>query len=1381
MDFSEKEKITLPSKNLQQKKRLEFDDVLLSQGFLSGDFPLSFAQQRIWFLEQLNPGSPANHISDGLRIHGPLDVPSLEKSLNLVTQRHHILRTSFDEKSGVPAQTVLRNVGSSIRKVDLRHTDEGSKERKIEELSLQDRLERFDLASPPLMRLTLIQMESEEYLLLLTTHRIIADRTSLKLLFDELIEFYDIVSKGEEIQPPGPVQQFSSFAHTQQTSYKCGLFLKQTAYWIDRLHDAPFVLSLPTDRPRSALQTFNGAILIDNAEKELSQDLFGICIQERMTLSLILLTVFDVLLHRYTREEDILVGCPTPGRTFPDTKSLIGLFENIIVHRADLTGDPTFRELLLRVKTARLDSLANQDLPFEKLVEELQPERTLSHSPLVQVMFSVRPKRGFRELDELRFEYVRADTSTSKHDLALEIEEEDDGITLVWKYNTDLFENQTIERMSGHFLTLLNSILENPDQKISELNILTKQEKEQILQTWNQTESEFPENRRFEELFQEQVNAAPKSIAVICGKQELTYKELDTKSNQLAGYLNRNGIGRGKIVALFIDRSIEMCIAVLGIIKSGACYLPIDITYPPDRVEFMIQDSNASAVLTQNSLRSKLNQSVPVICVDSDWKSIGKEKKEPLPLQGNSRDLIYIIYTSGSTGTPKGVAVCHRNLVNQALGVKKVYSLQSDDRPLQFASISFDVAAEELYPTWLTGATLVLRHEHMLASFNTFLKEVEKYKITLLNLPTAYWHELVQEIQSSSLVIPSCVRAVIVGGEKVSYPAYKQWTQIAGDSVHFFNGYGPTETTITSTIFSDSQINRKTADSIQDVPIGRPIANTRIYVLDKNMQPVAVGVPGELWIGGEGVSCGYLNRPELTTSRFLTDPFVNDRESRIYKTGDLVRYLPDGNLQFYGRVDNQVKIRGFRIELGEIETALSQHASVREAAVTAPTIDGSARIVAYASLHDQATTSRELKEFLSSKLPDYMIPAIFIFLENLPFTATGKIDRKNLPLPENLDGESQKDYVPPGDELELKLTGIWQKLLNVTRVGITDNFFDLGGHSLLAVRLFSQIEKETGKNLPLATLFEAPTIEQLAAILKQDGWNAHWSSLVPIQPNGELPPFFCIHAIGGNVVGYQPLGEYMSPNQPIYGLQARGLDGKQTPHVILEEMAADYIREIKTLQPEGPYHLGGLSSGGTIAFEMARQLFEMGDQVGVVALFDTEAPTFLRIVSLDQEVVPSKWTAYQERIQYHFDMLFVKKQWKSHLKQKFRTVKRRVRTRLKLANYKFFRKLGKPLPKTLLRVHEANNQALLDYHPGYYPGDLILFLAMQKAVGQKIAPDVGWKPFARMITVCNIPGDHLSILKEPNVKELAEALQQCIDEFSTKNENRIEITNLQMA
>jgi aspartate racemase len=996
----------------------------------------------------------------------------------------------------------------------------------------------------------------------------------------------------------------------------------------------------------------------------------------------------------------------------------------------------------------------------------------MSHPPLVQIMFSLTPKTQPFEIAGLHVEKTWIDNLTAKYDLTLKIEEAPGEISLIWNYNTDLFEAQTIERMAGHFITLLKSAVKNPDQKISELNILTNQEKEHLLVKWNQTDTKFPQNYRLEEMFQKQVDASPRSIAVISGKSELTYKELDTKSNQLARYLMRNQIGPGTVVAIFMERSIELCIALFGIMKSGACYLPIDPTYPNDRIEFMLRDSNASTILTQKSLRSKLIIDIPAICLDSDWKTIENEKKERFNIERSSDDLIYIIYTSGSTGTPKGVMVSHRNVVNHATAIRNVYNLRPNDRSLQFNSISFDVAGEELYSAWLTGATVVLRIEQMLASFHAFLKEVEKYKITFLNLPTAYWHELVQEIQASAFEIPSCVRVMVVGGEKVSYSIYKQWLGIAGNSVEFFNGYGPTETTITSTVYKDSLINRTTADRVQDVPIGRPIANTRIYILDSHMNPVPVGIPGELWIGGAGVSKGYLNRPELTNTRFVRDPFVSDPEKVIYKTGDLARYLPDGNLQFFGRVDDQVKVRGFRVELGEIEAALLEHPAVRETAVTAPILAGTPQIVAYVVSQDKAIGSREFRDFLNSKLPDYMVPATFVFMENLPLTATGKIARKNLPLPANLDGELQKDYVPPRDELELKLAIIWQRMLNVSKVGMKDNFFDLGGHSLLAVRLFSQIEKETGKNVPLATLFEAPTIEQLAEILREEGWEPHWSSLVPIQPNGKRAPFFCIHAVGGNVIGYQPLAEYMSPDQPIYGLQARGLDGTQIPHMVLEEMAADYIREIKNVQPKGPYHLGGLSSGGVVAFEMARQLFEMGEKVGVVAMFDTEAPSYLQLVP-NKEVYKPRWASYAERFKYHFGMLFFNKDWKIHFKKKFKTVRRRIRTRLKLANYNFHIKTGKPLPKTLLRVQEASTQALRDYHPGYFPGDITLFLAIQRSVGEKVPPEIGWKSFARSVRVCSVPGDHLGILKDPNVKVLATQLQECIDEFSTKTDKRV--------
>ena len=1057
---------------------------------------LSFAQQRLWFLDQLELGKYAYNIPAALRLRGQLNLPALEQSLNKIVQRHEALRTTFTTVDGQPVQVINPTLTLALTLVDLRELPEVEQEVEVQRLATEDAQRPFNLERGPLLRVTLLRLGEAEQVMLFTMHHIIADGWSIGILIRELATLYTAFSSGKpyiasQLLRELPIQ-YADFALWQRQWLQGEVLESQLNYWKQQLAETP-ALYLPTDRPRPVVQTFRGAAISFSLSTDLTRALEALSQREGVTLFMTLLAAFKILLYRYTSQDKILVGSPIANRNRTETEGLIGFFVNTLVLHTYLGDNPSFRELLLRVREVALGAYAHQDLPFEYLVEELQPERDLSHNPLFQVMFVLQntPMEELK-LPGLTLSSLNLDNRTAKFDLTLSMSSTELELIGSLEYNTDLFDATTITRMLAHWRTLLEGIVADPEQCLSKLPLLTETEQHQLLVEWNQTQTNYPQNQCIHEWFEAQVERRPDAVAVVFEDKQLTYRELNQQANKIAHYLRKLGVRPEIQVGICMERSVEMVVGLLGILKAGGAYVPLDPSYPNERLSYMLADSGVEVLLTKRSLLKSLpqNQAI-VVCLDTDWGAIEQHTQENLDTGVCSDNLAYVIYTSGSTGKPKGVMITHQALRSFTQTALSQYEIIPSDRVLQFASINFDAAVEEIYPCLCTGATLVLRsnemrnemRNEMLADLRTFFQACKDLQLTVLDLPTAYWHQLVADLARADVVLPESLRLVIIGGERVLPESVRCWQQYVAksgksDRLQLINTYGPTETTVSATLY---RIRSSNSYAAGEVPIGRPLAHLQAYILDPNLQPVPIGVPGELYIGGDGLARGYLNRRELTQEKFIENPFSNSKSERLYKTGDLVRYLSDGNIEFIGRIDHQVKIRGFRIELGEIEAVLNTHPQIQQAVVIATQdIAANKRLVAYVVTSDQSLTTNQLREFLKEKLPEYMVPSIFVTLENLPLTPNGKVDRKALPAP---DGEisRQHEYVAPRTAIEQTLTNIWQELLLKQKVSIHDNFFEIGGDSILSIQVVSRAKNSAIQITP-KQIFLYQTIAELAKV-----------------------------------------------------------------------------------------------------------------------------------------------------------------------------------------------------------------------------------------------------------------------------------------------------------
>ncbi len=1063
--------------DLSREKRELLELLLSQQSDEFNSFPLSHAQQRLWFLDQLEPGSPAYNISAAVRLTGPLNIEVLERSLNEIVRRHESLRTTFKTIDGRPVQVIASSLTLPLPVTNLSAASDD-----VAQQLMSDEARRpFDLDHGPLLRFRALRRGENDHVILLTMHHIVSDGWSMSVFIREMAALYEAFSQHAPSPLPELLIQYADFVLWEQQHLQGELVEQQLAYWKRQLAGELPVLQLPSDRPRPAVQTNHGERLPVSFPLQLTESLKSLSQREGATLYMTLLAGFQALLSRYSNQEDIAVGSSIAGRNRPEIEDLIGFFLNTLVMRTDLSGNPTFIELLQRVREVALGAYGNQDVPVEMLLEALHPDRNTSHNALFQVLFILQntPAASFKVAD-ITLEPIELDTETAKFDLTLDLTETEKGIEGWLEYNTDLFERETVAAMMRHFETLLASVVADPNQRLESLALLTADERDRMVSQWSQTSAHEESGFCLHQLFEQQAARTPEAIAVSFERRRITYAALNARANQVAHFLRRQGVGPDVLVAIQMERSIEMIVGLLGIQKAGGAYLPLDPAYPQERVSLILEDSGAQIVLTQELL--------------NDARITWSNTDDPVSVV-SPENLAYVIYTSGSTGIPKGVQIPHSAVVNYTEAAIDAYQITADDRVLQFASISFDASAEEIYPCLSTGATLVLRTEEMIASQDCWAN-CREWQISVIDLPTAYWHELTKELVATNAVLPSSLRLVIIGGERALLQRVAEWQQAAPRNVRLVNSYGPTEATIVATMCS---VEAETLNG-REVSIGRPVRNAQAYVLDQQLNPVPIGVPGQLYIGGSGLARGYLNRPALTAERFIADPFSSKPGARLYATGDLVRYRVNGEIEFVGRVDNQVKIRGFRIELGEIEAALHAYAGISEAVVEArEDHPGVKQLVAYV-VPREALSSSELRNYLKQQLPDYMVPSIFVILDTLPMTTAGKVDRRALPAPSELRPELEESFVAPHTPTEELLATIWGAVLGLKQVGANDNFFDLGGHSLLATQVISRIRESFHIDLPLRSVFEFPRLGELSTQIDFAVRAAQSLELPPLKP-----------------------------------------------------------------------------------------------------------------------------------------------------------------------------------------------------------------------------------------------------------------------------------------
>lgn len=1067
--------MSIYTSSAQTTTAVDFDPFADGEVLLTA--PATAAQQEIWASVRL--GDDANcayNESQTLTLQGDLNVDALQAAIAALIERHEALRTTISPDGNTLC--IAATVSCSVPLIDLTDLDTTTQATKVADCKQQAVTQPFDLEHGPLFRAELLKLNAQKHLLVLTAHHVICDGWSWGVMIPDLGKLYAALCQKTtpDLEEPDRLSQYALQRDAEAGSPEA---IATEAYWLQQFAPPPAALDLPTDRPRPALRTFDA----DREDYDLSADLVASLKQlskaTGCSFMTTLLASFEVLLHRLTGQDDLVVGVPAAGQAATDTYNLVGHCVNLLPLRTQINGQQAFREYLQARRSTILDAYDHQQFTFGSLLTKLVLPRDPSRIPLVSVIFNL--DQGL-DSDRLPFDGLTVECFSNPRrfenfELYVNATEFSDKVTLEWQYNTNLFDATTIRRRIREFETLLQGIVANPDQIIDCLPLLPVEEQQQLA-AWNLVEVPYPDDRGIHQLVEAQVDQSPEAVAVVFEQQSLTYRELNQRSNQLAHYLRRLGVGPDVLVGLCVERSLDLMVGLLGILKAGGAYVPLDPTYPPERLAFMLEDSGSPVLLTQNHLLPSLPASqAQVVCLDTDWKTIAQESQENPVNQTTPAHLAYVIYTSGSTGKPKGVSLNHRPLVNLLAWQQTVSKLKPEARTLQFAPISFDVSFQETFSTWCAGGTLVLVSEETRKDAVELVRLLQQQAIARLFLPFVALQHLAEVAESRAETCPA-LQEVITAGEQLQITrSIANWfSQHPNCTLH--NHYGPSE----SHVVTAYTLTGAPHTWMALPPIGFPIQNSPVYLLNAQLQPVPIGVAGELCIQVDDPVRGYMNRPDLTAEKFVAHPFSPIPTARLYKTGDLARYLPDGAIEFLGRMDNQVKVRGFRIELGEVEAALSQCPAIREAVAMVRTdVPGDKRLVAYIVLNsDQELTTGELRRFLKQKLPEYMLPTIFMFLDQLPLTPSGKVDRRTLPVPDASRPDLQATYVPPSTATEQQVAAIWAEILQLERVGIHDNFFDLGGYSLLGTQVITRLRQLLSVELSLRVLFELPTVAELA-------------------------------------------------------------------------------------------------------------------------------------------------------------------------------------------------------------------------------------------------------------------------------------------------------------
>ena len=1342
--------------------------------------PLSYAQQRLWFLDQLEPGSVAYNMPFGLRINGELSLDGFRWSLNELVRRHEALRTNFVMQDENPAQIVAEELTLKVEEVDLRAKSEAERESELQRLAREEAAMPFNLGHGPLLRAKLLRMGEQEHGLLANMHHIVSDAWSVEIILREITQLYEAKVKGEELHLAELPVQYGDYAVWQRAWLQGEVLERQVAYWKQQLAGVP-VLELPTDCPnrnRGALENQAGELVSWVLSDELGNGLRAIGRREGATLFMTLLAAFQALLSRYTGQNDISVGTPIAGRTRPELEGMIGCFMNTLVLRTQLIGRPGFVEVLRRARETALGAYANQDVPFEKLVEEMQVERHLGITPLFQVMFMLQNvPRSESKLGGLTFSSLKISPEVERFEFTLTAMDEGGRICCELNYRRALFAEGTIRRLLRHWENLLTEIVRDPQIPVGELPILSKAERLQLLIEWNRTRAEYS-IKCVHELFEQQASRMPESVALVFDGQEMTYGELNRRAGRLAGYLKTLGAGPEVLVGICIERSLEMLVGLLGILKSGAAYLPLDPAYPVERLRYLAEDSRIRIAVTQQHLLDVIPEIIITrVCLDSPWEGEGQPLENGVNTSGGVDNLAYVIYTSGSTGRPKGVGVSHRNVANFFKGMDDAVHCCTEDILLAVTNITFDISIVELFWALTRGVKVALAPDplavHSRPRENSEAKEAtyggklpgelaDVYRPTIMQCTPSTMNSLLAGNEGFASF--SSLGTLMLGGERL--PA--SLARLIKESLpcKLLNMYGPTETTIWS---STSEVSE--AESV--ISIGKPIVNTEFYVLDDfHLQPVPIGITGELCIGGHGVARGYIDRADLTAEKFITDPFADRPGSRLYRTGDLARYLPDGKVELLGRKDNQVKIRGHRIELGEIEAVLGQCPGVQACVVTVHEDDSTEkRIVAYVVQNGFGVAqSGELKDYLREWLPGYMAPAAIVELEKLPLTQNGKVNLRALPKPQKTGMEID---LLPWNDVELQLAFVWEELLELSNIGRKQAFFDLGGHSLLAIRLVRRIKEKFGKDLPVSAIFEHPTIEELAKRLRQDYQPVRRRNLVAIYRGGSKPTLFFVHPAGGDAQCYRHLARALGDDQPFYAFQPLDEEEIKKDAVIsVEERAAQYVAELREFQRSGPYLIGGWSFGAYIAFEIAQQLWRQNQVVERLFLLDITTRPAPQIMQQQQ----------QQRFQDEADeLLYMAMVDVPQVASSFQSIEGQgPEERLSNVVHQLVKagivpaEIEMSQVRTWMEARKRRIQSLLSYNFLPYPGTVTLLRSTEGIVpleGTDIAPDDPTLGFAKVspeVQVHYVSGTtHNNMVRQPHEEKVAALMKKCLPDVKS--------------
>lgn len=1322
---------------------------LVAAGEEKLQFPCSPGQRRFWLLHQLDPRHPSLNIAVRWRLEGMVSNAELEKAFRSIMARHQVLSTFFAVVDGEPIQIIEPYVSFHIPIIDLTGLPEAEALIEAERTARLEACAPFELSAPPLMRVTHVRLGKNVSVLLVTLHHIVSDAWSIDILAREMSEICAASHAGRPpVLPDLPIGygDFSAWPAEQLTKP-----IQQTDadFWKRSLHGFKH-FEIQTDHPRPPMLTANGSILSVPLGRELTNELAYLGHHNGATLHMTVLAALLTLLHRYTGETDISIGSEFVGRDAVDHENLIGLFSNMLVVRNDLSGDPSFLALLARIRDKLTEILKHRHITPENLIEIVKPKPDLSRNPLFSVNFAFQ--RSFvKNNDSTSFRLIELPSFSAGAtcDLNFSMVERPEGWNLACEYNLDLFESRTIIRLLNHFQILLRAVTTDPARKISSLAILDDIERRELAVENNRTSVIYPRHLTLSQLFEAQAKRTPEAVAVVCGEHGMSYRELDIASNRLAHELRRRGVEPASRVAVFLDRSPELMVALLAILKSGSAYIPLDPAYPTERLQYVFENSRPAAIITQASLRERLvHEAMSVITVDSQFFLIVKQSAEPLAPAASPTDPAYVIYTSGSTGRPKGVAIHHRALVNLLCAMQRQPGLTHEDTVVSVTTISFDIAVLDLFLPLIVGAKLILAKEQEMSDGVALFSLLQRHNATFMQATPVTWQLLLEAGWHGHPPLK-----MLCGGEAMPRKLAERLLQCGGE---LWNMYGPTETTVWS-----SALQIESGDG--PVPIGPPIANTQFYILDSRQELVPHGVPGELFIGGDGVALGYFDLPEVTREKFVPDRFRKLPGAKLYRTGDMVRMKQRGRMEYLGRTDHQIKLRGFRIELGEIEAVLLRHSDIMEAvAVLGQDPSGEGAIWAYAVSQRAQPEPPEvligaLRASLARSLPGYMRPASIVVLAALPRTPNGKIDRRALPAPMPVACPS-KEPAQPLNEIERRLANIWSSVLGFETIDKTADFFESGGHSLLAARLLARIEAEFGQRLGLLTLFKAPSIgEQAKLLMQSDQREYDFRQVVRLQPNGSKPPLIAIHNTG---VYYYHLSKRLGPDQPLTALQLFDPSiARQSLPPTLEDIAAEYVRLIHKFQANGPYKLIGWCVGGVLAFEVARQLVAAGHEVSLLAMIDAWAPGHHRRLSRLRAILAD----------YSYRWQLISADWRKVMSRQQSLAAFLAQRALVKKMLRGFDRAPSDVPAwTAFETRELSaenydqwllgylEEAAQGYEPRLYPGKITLLCSTQEPRGLFLDPQMGWGAFASGgVDVAVIDGDHFTVFKGQGLEQMA--------------------------